>query len=109
MPAGGARDFAGERADLPLQLGRTLLAGWMPKRLDEVCDDVELPLVPVLVAMEQTGVRVDARALAAQSERFERELDARARRSSSWRARSSTSTRRSSSARSCSRSSSCRC
>ncbi len=47
---------------------------------------LELPLIPVLVAVERAGVRIDAPALAAQSQRIEQELahahgaDLRARR-----------------------------
>ena len=39
--------------------------------------DLELPLVPVLAAIEQAGIRVDGPALATQSTHVERELAAR--------------------------------
>ena len=38
---------------------------------------LELPLVPVLVAIERAGVRIDAAALANQSQRIDRELASR--------------------------------
>ena len=71
--------------------------------LDGVYDTLEHPLIPVLVAIERAGVRVDVAALAAQAQLVERGArSAGARASTSSRARSSTSTRR----RSCRRSSS---
>ena len=42
--------------------------------LDTLYRDIERPLTPVLARMEQAGVRLDARALAAQSSHVEREL-----------------------------------
>jgi DNA polymerase-1 len=69
--------YAGERADLALQLGAELAPLLAAEGLDEVYRRLELPLIPVLVEMEQTGIRVDGPALAAQSTRIERELDTR--------------------------------
>ena len=48
--------------------------------LTPVWETLERPLVPVLVAMEQAGVRVDTAILRTQSEQFERELDGLSRR-----------------------------
>ena len=45
--------------------------------LDDVYQSLELPLIPVLVAVERAGVRIDAPALAAQSQRIEQELSRR--------------------------------
>ena len=45
--------------------------------LDEVYNRLERPLVPVLVDIERAGVRIDTAALAAQSQRIEKELTAR--------------------------------
>ena len=42
--------------------------------LDRVYRDLERPLIPVLAAIERAGVRIDAGALASQSEHVEREL-----------------------------------
>ena len=39
--------------------------------------DLELPLIPVLVAIERAGIRIDGPALAAQSQHVERELASR--------------------------------
>jgi DNA polymerase-1 len=67
-------DYAGERADLALQLASRLPADLERLGLDAVYRDLELPLVPVLVRLERTGIRVDRQALAAQSRHIEREL-----------------------------------
>jgi DNA polymerase-1 len=74
LPVEAVVDYACERADLAGQLApivRTLLAN---DRLDEVYERLELPLVPVLVAIERAGVRVDGPALQAQSTKIEQEL-----------------------------------
>jgi len=74
------RDFACERADLPLQLVPIIAGRLDSEGLTNVWETLERPLVPVLVAMEQAGVRVDTAILRTQSERFERELDGLSRR-----------------------------
>jgi DNA polymerase-1 len=108
LPVEAVVDYACERADLAGQLApivRTLLAN---DRLDEVYERLELPLVPVLVAIERAGVRVDGPALQAQSTRSSRSSPSGPRRSTSSRDTSSTSIRPSSSRRSCSTKCSCR-
>jgi DNA polymerase-1 len=79
LPADGALDYAGERADLPLRVAAPLRAMLEQESLEELYRTLELPLVPVLVAIERAGVKVDAAALAAQSQRIEQELAARSR------------------------------
>ena len=72
-------------------------------------DEVELPLVEVLVDMERAGRQARHRAARRDQRAASRErIASSSARSGSWRARSSRSARRSSSARSCSRSSACR-
>ena len=74
LPAEAAVDYGGERADLAGQLApvfRDLLAS---EQLSEVYETLEHPLIPVLIAIERAGVRVDLPALAAQSQNLEREL-----------------------------------
>jgi DNA polymerase-1 len=80
LPAETLRDYASERADLPLQLAADLQARLSAEGLTRVWETLERPLIPVLIAMEQAGVRVDAAVLAAQSTRVERDLDALGRR-----------------------------
>ena len=72
--------YAGERADLALQLASDLEPLLAREQLVDVFRRMELPLIPVLVDMEQLGVRVDGPALAAQSSRIERELETRSER-----------------------------
>jgi DNA polymerase I len=74
IPAEGLLDFAGERADLALQLAGRLQPMIEQHELAGVYRDLERPLIPVLAAMERAGVRIDGRALATQSQRVEREL-----------------------------------
>jgi DNA polymerase-1 len=68
--------FAGERADLAWQLADALAPRLAEEKLDRLFHDLELPLVPVLVALERAGVLVDRAELAAQSAKVERDLAA---------------------------------
>jgi DNA polymerase-1 len=70
-------NFAGERADLALQLADRLSPMLVTDRLDRVYRDLERPLIPVLARIERAGIRIDAVALASQSQHVERELAAR--------------------------------
>ncbi|MGH9408693.1 MAG: DNA polymerase I [Vicinamibacterales bacterium] len=77
VPVEAALTFAAERADLVGQLApifRELLA---KEELSRVYEELELPLVPVLVDVERAGVRIDGPALAAQSQRLEQDLATR--------------------------------
>ena len=47
----------------------------MKEALDGVYDTLEHPLIPVLVAIERAGIRVDVDALRAQSSLVEHEMD----------------------------------
>jgi len=77
IPADAALDYACERADLALQLADRLEPQLAAEGLDGVYRDLERPLIPVLAAMERAGVRIDARALAGQSQHVDRELATR--------------------------------
>ena len=72
-------DYAGERCDLPLQLAGRLRPRLVEDGLDSVYVDLERPLIPVLVAVERAGVRIDVDALAAMSARISDELETRQR------------------------------
>jgi DNA polymerase-1 len=76
LPPEALLDFAGERADLALQLRDRLAPLLASEGLEVVYRDLELPLIPVLADIERAGVRVDAAALASQSQAVERELTA---------------------------------
>ncbi len=69
-----AAPYASEDADITLRLHESLWSGLgQEPALRSVYEEIEQPLVPVLLAMEETGVRVDRDMLAKQS----RELAAR--------------------------------
>ena len=68
------RDFAGERADLALQLSGTLRDLLQKEDLETLYETLELPLIPVLVDVERAGICVDGAALAAQSQTIDQEL-----------------------------------
>ncbi len=72
--------FAGERADLAGQLAPAFTAALETAGLDTVYEELELPLVPVLVDIEMAGVRIDVNVLREQGARLDAELDARAER-----------------------------
>jgi DNA polymerase-1 len=77
VPVEGLLDFAGERADLALQLAAKLEPMLTSQGVEGVYRDLELPLVPILADMEKIGVRVDARTLLSQATRVDSELYAR--------------------------------
>jgi DNA polymerase-1 len=77
LPAEAALDYAGERADLAGQLAPRLRELLAAEHLAEVYETIERPLVPVLIAVERAGVRIDGPSLAAQSQHVDRELASR--------------------------------
>ncbi|MGH8274392.1 MAG: DNA polymerase I [Gammaproteobacteria bacterium] len=68
VPIAAAAPYAAEDADVTLRLHQAL---WpkleKEKRLREVYEGIEIPLVPVLFAMERRGVLIDRAQLAQQS------------------------------------------
>ena len=74
VPVEAALDFVCERADIAGQLAPRICNLLKKEQLDEVYRTLELPLIPVLVAVERAGVRVDTAALAELSRRLEQEL-----------------------------------
>jgi DNA polymerase-1 len=72
--------FAGERADLARQLSNRLAPLLVADHLEEVFRGLEMPLIPVLIDIERTGIRIDGPALVAQSAHIEGELSGYARR-----------------------------
>src|SRR5262245_14245941 len=59
VPAEAAVDYAGERADLVVQLVPILREQLAQNDLTRVYETLELPLIPVLIAVERAGIRVD--------------------------------------------------
>jgi DNA polymerase-1 len=80
MPSSAILNYAGERADLAWQLAEVLRPRLAADGMDPLFRDLEMPLLPVLAAIETAGVRIDLPALASQSHRIEAELDARSAR-----------------------------
>jgi DNA polymerase I len=74
VPVEAIVDYAGERADLVGQLAPLLEERLAKEELNDVYHTLELPLVPVLVAIERAGVHIDSASLLAQSQRVEQEL-----------------------------------
>jgi DNA polymerase I len=79
VPADMLLNYAAERADLVGQIApvfRDLLA---KEQLAGVYEGLERPLIPVLVAVERAGVRIDGPSLAAQSQRLEQDIARRSK------------------------------
>jgi len=79
VPVEAAVDYACERADLAGQLAPVFRAQLKKDDLTTVYETVELPLVPVLMAVERAGVRIDGPSLMSQSQRLEQELAQRSK------------------------------
>jgi len=75
-----ALNYSGERSDLALQVSDKLRGLLRREELEQIYLDLEMPLIPVLVAIERAGVRVDGATLLEQSTRVERELASRSAR-----------------------------
>ena len=76
LPPEAVVTYASERSDLALQVAdrvRSLLAD---EKLESVYRELELPLIPVLVAIERAGVRVQTDVLTEMSKRLQGELAA---------------------------------
>ncbi|HYY70471.1 MAG TPA: 5'-3' exonuclease H3TH domain-containing protein, partial [Terriglobales bacterium] len=65
-----------EAADVTGRMAAALRREVEQAGLMRVYEDIDLPLVPVLLRMERAGVKIDTRVLAAMSKRLERECDA---------------------------------
>ena len=74
LPAETQLPYAAERADLAGQLAERLSAQLATEGLDTVFGTLELPLVPVLAAIELAGIRLDTAALAEQSQHLDGRL-----------------------------------
>ncbi|MFA8300959.1 MAG: DNA polymerase I [Hyphomicrobiales bacterium] len=57
------KDYAAEDADITFQLKKIFDEKLKENELKEIFDKVEMPLIPVLASMENTGVRIDIGAL----------------------------------------------
>ena len=75
VPADALCEFACESSDLPLQLADRLHTLLAKNELDALFSNLELPLLPVLVDLEKTGVQIDTSVLASQSHLVQEKLD----------------------------------
>jgi DNA polymerase-1 len=66
----------GRAADLTRRLSESLAPDLAGQQLVELYEQVELPLAPVLAAMEEAGILVDTKALARLSTELEKNIDA---------------------------------
>jgi len=69
-----ARDYAAEDADVTVRLHALLKPRLVPERMVTVYETLERALIPVLVAMEGTGIKVDPTILRAMSADFAKRL-----------------------------------
>ena len=69
-----AGDYAGQGVDAALRLTERFTTELAAQGLEGLFTEVEMPLVPVLMAMEQEGIRIDPAFFQAMSERLERDL-----------------------------------
>jgi DNA polymerase-1 len=79
VPVEAAVNYAAERADLAGQLAAVFRPLLATEQLVELYETIERPLIPVLVDIEQAGVRIDGPALASQSQTVEQDLARRTR------------------------------
>jgi DNA polymerase-1 len=75
VPAGSLVTFAGERASLPLSLAPGLAKDLEHDHLDRVYREFEQPLIPVLAAIEQAGVKIDSGVLGTLGRSMQADLD----------------------------------
>lgn len=75
VPVETVAEYAGEDADITLQVANVLRPDIEKRGVSQVCYEVECPLVPILVDMEFAGIKLDTEALADFSKRLEIEID----------------------------------
>ena len=74
LPADAVVEYACERSDVTFQLADRLRPLVAQQHLEPLYRQLELPLIPVLVSIEQAGVRIDTDVLRQMSTQIEREL-----------------------------------
>lgn len=68
-------EYAAEDAEVTLRLADVFRDRLRAEGLDRLYEEIDHPLLPVLVEMEARGIRVDVRTLGAMSKEMERSLD----------------------------------
>jgi DNA polymerase-1 len=76
VPVSEVTAYAAEDADVPVRLLPILERRLDEERLDDLFQNLEMPLIDVLADLEFNGIKVDVDLLAELSERFGRRLDA---------------------------------
>jgi DNA polymerase I len=71
-----ALDYAAEDADMTRRLYAVLKPQLVAAQVTNVYETIERPLIPVLVAMEREGIKVDEKVLRALSKDFEKRMAA---------------------------------
>ena len=74
VPLEKLSDYACEDADVTLQIANLIRPEIEAQGTSQVCNDVECPLIPVLVDMEREGIRLDTEALAVFSKKLGNEI-----------------------------------
>jgi DNA polymerase-1 len=74
VPLDKARDYAAEDADVTLQLWARFKPRLATEHMVSLYETIERPLIPVLLAMERAGIKVDAPQLVKLSADFEKRL-----------------------------------
>jgi len=72
----GIAEYAAEDADITLQLAHVLRSEIERTRQERLLDEIEFPLIHVLVDMESAGIKIDSNALADISKEMESQIGA---------------------------------
>ena len=75
VPVADVVEYAGEDADITLQVAEKLRPDIEERGVAQVCHEIECPLVPVLVNMEYEGIGLNTDALAAFSKNLDKEIE----------------------------------
>ncbi len=75
VPLEKVREYAAEDADVTLQLKEVLAPLVKENKLEKLFNNIEIPLINVLAAMEYEGIRVDADFLHDYSKTLTKEID----------------------------------
>jgi DNA polymerase I len=74
VPIERAQEYAAQQADVTLQLWMQFKQRLAAERMIAMYETIERPLIPVLLGMEQAGIKVDANALRKLSSDFEKRM-----------------------------------
>jgi DNA polymerase-1 len=74
VPVELVAEYAAEDADITFQLKAPLVANMQKAAVENVFQQLEMPLVPVLLAMESRGIAIDSAALAEYSIELEKQM-----------------------------------